>query len=288
MFLAAGISSPVPQNQTQAGPSFTDRLLAGKRLRFLEVPLTPGVYLARYQQLNKMIRYLYSIGSLVLCVGFPLQAKDIARSLPSSSSIAAGKGHSLASTASQAKENDKTATVNARQNTKASSPAIASVSNSRKQENPGSTVKASSSSAKKENSSRTVSNERLARVTAYWAGEGDYYTSHGLSSTGVRLHGGHCAVDPRVIPYGSVVKIAGVGAYLAVDTGSAVISREAARETGHTSEERNALVIDLFFESRHDGEKFAATGPKFASITWETPHSADNESKESHSLYASQ
>jgi 3D (Asp-Asp-Asp) domain-containing protein len=123
-------------------------------------------------------------------------------------------------------------------------------------------------------------------VTAYWAGEGDYYTGRGLSSTGVHLHGGHCAVDPRIIPYGSVVKIAGVGTYLAVDTGSAVISREAAKGTGHTSEERNALVIDLFFESRHDGEHFAANGPKFASITWETPHLVDNESKENRALYA--
>jgi len=213
-----------------------------------------------------MIRYLYSISFLVSCVGLPLQAKDV--------------------TPSSLKESKRTATVTARQNTKASSSATTSVSNSKKHETPGSLTQASPSSAKKETSSHTASNGRLARVTAYWAGEGDYYTSHGLSSTGVRLHGGHCAVDPRIIPYGSVVKIAGVGTYLAVDTGSAVISREAARETGHTSEERNALVIDLFFESRHDGEKFAANGPKFASITWETPRTAESEPKESHNLYA--
>jgi cystine transport system substrate-binding protein len=59
---------------------------------------------------------------------------------------------------------------------------------------------------------------RLGRVTAYWAGEGDYDTGRLLSATGVRLHGGHCAVDPSIIPYGSMVEVAGVGKFLAVDT----------------------------------------------------------------------
>ena len=180
--------------------------------------------------------------------------------------------------------------MTARKDSKTSS-AIASTSSSKSHETSGPAVKSGSTSAssspkKSASHTDTVSNGRLARVTAYWAGEGDYYTSHGLSSTGIRLHDGHCAVDPRIIPYGSVVKIAGVGSYVAVDTGSAVISREAAREIGHTSEERNALVVDLFFESRHDGEHFAASGPKFASITWEAPRSADNESRDKHNLYA--
>jgi hypothetical protein len=100
------------------------------------------------------------------------------------------------------------------------------------------------------------------------------------------LHDGHCAVDPSIIPYGSVVEIAGVGSYLAVDTGSAVISREAAREAAHTPEEHDALVIDLFFESRQAGERFAANGPKYASIRWQAPRSADNASKESIGLIA--
>jgi 3D (Asp-Asp-Asp) domain-containing protein len=112
---------------------------------------------------------------------------------------------------------------------------------------------------------------RLARLTAYWSGEGDYYTRRHLSSTGVRLHEGHCAVDPSVIPYGSVVQIAGLGNYLAVDTGTAVVSRRAARVAGHTSGERNALVIDLYFDERSSGEEFAAHGPKYASISWCKP-----------------
>lgn len=233
-----------------------------------------------------MIRYFYSIGSLVFCMGMPLQAKNITLSLPAPSSISESKSGSASTSRAQAKENKEKTSIASRQSTK--SPSVTtSISSSKKQETSGSIAATSStSSAKKQTASHTSSSGRLARVTAYWAGEGDYYTGHGLSSTGVHLHGGHCAVDPRIIPYGSVVKIDGVGTYLAVDTGSAVISREAARETGHTAEERNALVIDLFFEHRRDGEKFAANGPKFASITWETPHSADNEAKDKHNLYA--
>jgi len=111
----------------------------------------------------------------------------------------------------------------------------------------------------------------LARVTAYWSGEGDYYTRHHISATGILLHNGHCAVDPTIIPYGSVVQIDGLGTYLAVDTGTAVVSRRAARESGHNRTERHALVVDLYFESRREGERFAATGPKFATITWRAP-----------------
>ncbi len=110
---------------------------------------------------------------------------------------------------------------------------------------------------------------RLARITAYWPGE-DYYTSHKRSATGVRLRNGFCAVDSSIIPYGSVVKIPGVGDYVAVDTGTAVISRKAAKESGHTRDERNALVVDLYFASRRAGELFSEVGPKFAMIAWDS------------------
>lgn len=127
---------------------------------------------------------------------------------------------------------------------------------------------------------------RLARVTAYWAGEGDYYTRRCISATGVRLHDGHCAVDPNIIPYGSVVEIAGVGKFLAVDTGSAVVSRTAAREGGHNSAERSAIVIDLFFEDRNEGEKFAASAAKYVSVCWWTPGSTDSQARAARSLFA--
>jgi 3D (Asp-Asp-Asp) domain-containing protein len=106
----------------------------------------------------------------------------------------------------------------------------------------------------------------LARVTAYWPGEGADYTAGGLSSSGVKLRDGHCAVDPEVIPYGSVVKIAGVGEYVAVDTGPAVVSRRAARQAGRTSRERNALVVDVYCSSRSKARVFEANAPDFVVI----------------------
>src|SRR5882757_2608079 len=50
----------------------------------------------------------------------------------------------------------------------------------------------------------------LARVTVYWASGGggsDRWTRRHVCSTGVRLRVGHCAVDPRRIPYGSRVTL---------------------------------------------------------------------------------
>lgn len=85
------------------------------------------------------------------------------------------------------------------------------------------------------------------------------------------MHDGHCAVDPNIIPYGSVVEVSGVGRFLAVDTGSAVVSRKAARQDAHTIEERKALVIDLFFKSREAGEAFTASTPMYAFISWRPP-----------------
>ena len=108
---------------------------------------------------------------------------------------------------------------------------------------------------------------RLARLTAYWTQE-DPWTANHESSTGVRLHEGHCAVDPKLIPYGSMVQIPGMGNYVAVDTGSAVISRQAAIGSGQNDAQRNALVVDLFFETRKDAEAFAAHGPSYVAVTW--------------------
>ncbi len=117
---------------------------------------------------------------------------------------------------------------------------------------------------------------RLARVTAYWPGE-DYFTNHKMTATGARLRQGFCAVDSNIIPYGSTVIIPGVGNYLAMDTGTAVISRKAAKESGHNRAERSALVIDLYFGSRRAGELFSREGPKFAMVAWDSGNSANRE-----------
>ena len=107
----------------------------------------------------------------------------------------------------------------------------------------------------------------LARVTVYWAGGrgSDSYTRRHQCSTGVRLRVGHCAVDPRRIPYGSKVVLLD-GVYTAVDTGGAVISRKAARRAGRTTSERDALVIDCFFETKRQALSWANAHPAFMTV----------------------
>jgi 3D (Asp-Asp-Asp) domain-containing protein len=113
----------------------------------------------------------------------------------------------------------------------------------------------------------------LARVTVYWASGGrgsDHWTRRHVCSTGARLRAGHCAVDPRRIPYGSRVTLHD-GTLLAVDTGSAVRSRKAARLSGRTALERNALVIDRFFETKQQALSWAHRNPYFMFVRISPP-----------------
>ena len=112
-------------------------------------------------------------------------------------------------------------------------------------------------------------NSLLARVTVYWARGGhgsDRYTQQHKSATGQRLQQGHCAVDPRRIPYGSSVVLPDGTTLNAVDTGSAVRNRKAARKSGRTINERNALVIDKFFETKRQALMWANSNPPFVSV----------------------
>jgi 3D (Asp-Asp-Asp) domain-containing protein len=86
----------------------------------------------------------------------------------------------------------------------------------------------------------------LARVTSYWANEGSKY-----ASTGQRLRAGHCAVDPNRIPYGTKIVFPD-GVCTAVDTGSAVVNRKAARLCGRTASQLKAIVVDRFFETKRE------------------------------------
>jgi 3D (Asp-Asp-Asp) domain-containing protein len=112
-------------------------------------------------------------------------------------------------------------------------------------------------------------NSLLARVTVYWARGGhgsDRYTQQHKSATGQHLQQGHCAVDPRRIPYGSRVVLPDGTTLNAVDTGSAVRNRKAARKSGRTINERNALVIDKFFETKRQALMWANSNPPFVSV----------------------
>ncbi len=107
----------------------------------------------------------------------------------------------------------------------------------------------------------------LARVTVYWAeGAGaDSWTRNYKAATSVRLRSGHCAVDPRKIPYGSKV-IFPDGVLTAVDTGGHVKSRRAARRSGRSAAERNAIVVDRFFETKRQALAWARKNPRFMTV----------------------
>lgn len=93
----------------------------------------------------------------------------------------------------------------------------------------------------------------LAIITFYYPGQDRYGWS---SATGARLKPWvTCAVDPKRIPYGSRVTVAGLGTFIAHDTGSAVKSRLAARKRGHGCP--SVLVIDICAKSRDDMRRAA-------------------------------
>lgn len=109
----------------------------------------------------------------------------------------------------------------------------------------------------------------LARVTVYWASGGrgsDRYTRKHKCATGTRLRDGHCAVDPKRIPYGSNIILPDGTRLSAVDTGTAVRNRKAARLSGQTPTERNAIVIDRFFETKQQALAWANTHPHFIPV----------------------
>ena len=102
----------------------------------------------------------------------------------------------------------------------------------------------------------------LARVTVYWPSAG---SGKSAAWNGTRLTENHCAVDPKKIPYGSKV-LFGDGECMAADTGPDVVKRKAALLLGRTSVERNAIVIDRFFESKQTALAWASAHPHFMMV----------------------
>lgn len=102
------------------------------------------------------------------------------------------------------------------------------------------------------------------RLTAYWLGQDDW-TDSLKSSSGRRLVSGvSCAVDPKIIPYGSKVTIKKTGrTFVAVDTGTAVKNRKA--EWWKPKKLRKP-VVDLFFKNEKDARKFLARTGRYVEI----------------------
>ena len=111
-------------------------------------------------------------------------------------------------------------------------------------------------------------NSLLARITVYWPGEGQLRAC----SNGARLRNGHCAVDPKRIPYGSHVLFPDTTC-VAVDSGPAVVSRAAARACARTSAQRQALVIDRFFDSKEAALAWERSHPHFMTVRVVSPGS---------------
>jgi len=113
----------------------------------------------------------------------------------------------------------------------------------------------------------TSQRSTLARVTVYWRGEG---SGEQAAWNGERLREPHCAVDPKKIPYGSKVVLSDATC-LAVDTGPAVVNRKAARSSGRNAAERNAIVIDRFFDTKTKALAWAKAHPQFMTVGILTP-----------------
>lgn len=116
----------------------------------------------------------------------------------------------------------------------------------------------------------------FARVTVYWHSSGPQQRAF---STGARLRPGHCAVDPKKISYGSTVLFPD-GPSVAVDTGPAVVSRKAARLSGKTPNQRNALVIDRYFETKKEALAWANANPHFMTVQVVAPRSSSKSKEE--------
>jgi hypothetical protein len=106
----------------------------------------------------------------------------------------------------------------------------------------------------------------LVRVTTYWREEGQSRAA----CDGARLRNGHCAVDPKKIPYGSKIILASEELN-AVDTGPAVVSRKAARLSGRNRAEREAMVVDRYFETKSQALAWEKSHPHFMKIQIVTP-----------------
>jgi len=117
-----------------------------------------------------------------------------------------------------------------------------------------------------------IEQSSIVRITTYWRDEGQLRAA----SNGRCLRNGHCAVDPKKIPYGSKI-VLGDEELVAVDTGPAVVSRKAARLSGRTAAERNAVVVDRYFETKAQALAWERSHPHFVRVRIVPPESRRTE-----------
>ena len=102
----------------------------------------------------------------------------------------------------------------------------------------------------------------LARVTVYWHSKA---SGANAAWNGAQLREGHCAVDPKKIPYGSRVAFHDAEC-VDVDTGPDVVNRKAVRSCGRSTAQRDAIVIDRFFQTKQKALAWANANQDFMTV----------------------
>jgi hypothetical protein len=102
----------------------------------------------------------------------------------------------------------------------------------------------------------------LARVTVYWHSKA---SGADAAWNGAQLRRGLCCRIPKKIPYGSKVAFHDAEC-VAVDTGPDVVNRKAARSCGRSSAQRDAIVIDRFFQTKQKALAWANANQDFMTV----------------------
>lgn len=123
---------------------------------------------------------------------------------------------------------------------------------------------------KRDTKVRNVSTRKM-RVcfTTYWSrgGKTDRWTANYQTPfSGIKLNPTIVAVDPKVIKYGSAIKMPDGKMKIAMDTGAWVKSRKASKRRGDP-----VPVVDVYFRDRKDAAKWARENPAFGYIEVITP-----------------
>ena len=108
----------------------------------------------------------------------------------------------------------------------------------------------------------------FARVTTYWREEGEFRAAW----NGARLRMA-TAQSTRKNPLWQQDSTRGRGTY-SRDTGPAVVSRKAARRSGCNAAERNAVVVDRYFETKSQAVAWEKSHPHFMKVRVLSPRPA--------------